>query len=345
MNSTTISVDIAKAVFEIAVSRHPGAVSERHRLPRPRFLEFFAQRQPATVLLEACSSAHHWARQLQSLGHRVLLLPPHAVRPYVTGNKTDRADAKGLLEAFRNEDVHSVPVKSLDQQGLSALHRLRSGWVATRTARINGLRGVLREFGFAIPLGPRNAITMAQEILQDAESGLPGVLRPSLSEALSEIRDLEQRIQTVERQLKLVAEQTPAVARLQTIPGIGLLTSTALVAFVGDVQRFPSSRHFASYLGLTPRETSSGLRRRLGGISKRGDCYLRQLLNHGARCLLFAAKRKKHSDPLRAWALKVELLRGHNKATTALANKLARIAWAVWKKNSEYQSHPIPQGE
>ena len=345
MNSTTISVDVAKAVFEIAISNHPGTVAQRHRLPRSRFLEFFAQRQPTTVLMEACSSTHHWARRLQSLGYRVLLLPPHAVRPYVTSNKTDRADAKGLLEAFRNRDIHPVPVKSLDQQSISSLHRLRSAWVATKTSRINCLRGLLREFGYAIPLGAHQAIATSQEILEDAETNLPGALRPSLAEALSEIRELGKKIQGVERQLKLLAKQTPAIARLQTIPGIGILTASALVAFVGDIQRFPSARHFSSYLGLTPRETSSGLRRRLGAISKRGDSYLRQLLNHGARSVLHYAKQKDDRDQLRTWALKIETLRGHNKAASALANKLARIAWAVWKKDLDYQGQPLLQGE
>lgn len=345
MNSTTISVDVAKSVFEIAVSHHPGVVAERHRLARPRFLEFFADRQRTTVLLEACSSSHHWARRLQSLGHRVLLLPPHEVRPYVTRNKTDRADAKGILEAFRNQDIQPVPVKSLDQQILASLHRLRSTWIATKTSRINTVRGLLRELGYVIPLGPHHAITMTQEILEDAESELPNALRPSLAETLLEIRALDQRIKDVERQLTSLAKHTPAVERLQTIPGIGVLTATALVAFVGDVQRFPSARHFASYLGLTPRETSSGLRRRLGSISKRGDTYLRMLLTHGARATLWHAKKSDRPDRLRTWALKIEKLRGHNKAASALANKLARIAWAVWKNDSTYEAIPVNQGE
>jgi transposase len=228
---------------------------------------------------------------------------------------------------------------------LAALHRLRSAWIATKTSRINTLRGVLRELGYVIPLGPHHAMAMTQEILEDAESELPGALRPSLAQALSEIHALDQRIKDVERQLASLAKQTPAVARLQTIPGIGVLTATALVAFVGDVQRFPTARHFASYLGLTPRETSSGLRRRLGAISKRGDTYLRMLLTHGARATLWHAKNTDHPDRLRTWALKLEQLRGHNKATSALANKLARIAWAVWKNDSKYGAIPVIQGE
>ena len=337
MKHTTISVDLAKSVFEIAVSEQPGRVSERRRLSRARFLRFFAERRPAVVLLEACGSAHHWGRQIQALGHQVLLLPPHATRPYVTRSKTDRADAKGLLEAHRNEAIHPVPVKSPEQQALTALHRLRSRWLATRTARLNTVRGLLREFGIAIPLGARNVVPRVRQLVDEIESTLPELLRPVLLEACTEIRQLEQRLVAVERQLKRAARQTPVVKQLLAIPGIGLISATALVGFVGDVQRFPSGRHFASYLGLTPREHSSGCVRRLGRISKYGDVYLRMLITHGARAVLWAAKRRKPTDRLRVWALKVEALRGHNKAAIALANKLARIIWAVWKNGQVYR--------
>jgi transposase len=336
MKHTTIAVDVAKSVFEIAVSDQPGRVSERHRLSRSAFLEFFAQRRPALVLLEACGSAHHWARQIKELGHEVLLIPPHTVRPYVTGNKTDRTDAKGLLEAHRNEQVHPVPVKSVNQQALSALHRLRSAWLAARTARINTIRGLLREFGIVIPLGSKRVVPLVQELLEDADSGLPDSVRPVLQEARTEILELERRMRLVEHQLRALARQLPVVHKLRTIPGVGLITATALIAFVGDVWRFPSGRHFASYLGLTPRERSSGLRRRLGAISKRGDVYLRMLLTHGARAVLWKAKSRTEPDRLRAWALQIERLRGHNKAAIALANKLARIVWAVWRRDVEF---------
>lgn len=337
MKHTTIAVDVAKSVFEIAVSEQPGRVAERHRLSRDRFLRFFVQRPPATVVLEACGSAHHWARQIEALGHRVLLLPPSRTRPYVTGNKTDRADATGLLEAQRNRKILPVPVKSVNQQALSALHRLRSAWLAARTARINTVRGLLREFGIAFPLGAKRVVPMLQELLEDAESGLPDVIRPALDETRAEILELERRMRSLEHQLRALARQLPVVHKLRSIPGVGLITATALLAFVGDVNRFPSARHFASYLGLTPRERSSGLRRRLGAISKRGDVYVRMLLTHGARAVLWKAKSRKTPDRLRAWALRLEQLRGHNKAAIALANKLARISWAVWRKDAEFK--------
>ena len=341
MENLTISVDLAKSVFEIAVSAHPGHVRERHRLARAQFLEFFAQQLPATVVLEACGSAHHWARKIESLGHHVALLPPHTVRPYVTRNKTDRCDAKGLLEAFRNQEIHHVPVKSLDQQTLCAFHRMRSGWLATRTARLNALRGILREFGVVIPVGAKNVLQHVKVLLEPSHAEVPAALKPLLVEASEDVAQLEERIASVDKRLEALSKVTPTVSRLRTTPGVGLLTATALVALVSDVRRFPSGRHFASYLGLTPREHSSGQTRRLGRISKRGDVYLRMLLTHGARSVPWAAKSRKKPDRLRAWALELERKIGHNKATLALANKLARITWAVWRNETEFQQvHP-----
>jgi len=339
MQDTTIAVDLAKSVFEVAVSQRPGKVAERHRLSRGQFSRFLAEQAPATVVMEACGTAHFWGREAGARGHRVVLLPPHAVRPYVLRNKTDGADAKGLLEALRNDDVRSVPVKSVDQHVLTALHRMRSAWMATRTARLNTLRGLLRELGFAIPVGARQVVPQVWGLVSDADSGLPDALRPVLAEAAREIRELEARVREVEHSLDARASASDVVVRLRTIPGVGLLTATALVAFVGDVQRFPSGRHFASYLGLTPRESSSGLRRRLGAISKRGDPYLRMLLIHGARSVLLHAKKATgERDRLRSWALDRERARGHNKAAVALANKLARVAWAVWRRERAFSA-------
>ena len=337
MKHTTIAVDLAKSVFEVAVSDQPGRVRERKRLSRTAFIRFMARQKPARVLLEACGSAHFWGRFLGSMDHRVILLPPHGVRPYIPRNKTDRADAKGLLEADRNEQLRPVPVKSIAQQSLTALHRLRGAWFAARTARINTVRGLLREFGITIPVGSRNVVPRMRELLSDEESALPVALHPILREACGEIIELDRRIKLVERQLRQLARETPVVGRLLTIPGIGLLTATAFVGFVGDVGRFPSGRHLSSYLGLTPRERSSGLVRRLGAISKRGNIYLRMLLTHGARAVLRAAKIGNNRDRLRLWGIRVEQRRGHNKAAIALANKMARIAWAVCRQEGGYR--------
>jgi transposase len=334
-NDTRIAVDVAKAVFELAISDRAGHVARRVRLPRAQFLPFIAQQTAATVVMEACGSAHYWAREIEKLGHRVVLLPPHHVRPYIRRNKTDRTDAKGILEASRNDDIRPVPVKSVNQQVLTSLHRLRSGWMLERTARLNALRGLLRELGVFIPVGSREVVPAAWALIEDADSNLPDALRPIFAEACREIREIEARVHLVERQLDSIAEQLPAVEHLQTIPGVGLLTSTAMVGFIGDIRRFPSGRHFASYLGLTPREYSSGLKRNLGRISKRGDGYLRTLLIHGARSVLVHA-RKQQPDRLREWANQLAKTHIQNKAAVAVANKLARIVWAVWKHEKPF---------
>lgn len=334
---TTIAVDLSKSVFELAVSRESGRVCERRRLSRNQMIPFFSRRPPATVLLEACGSSHHWARQIESLGHRVLLLPPHHTRRYLLRDKTDRADATALLEAHRNEQIAPVPIKTLHQQTLAALHRIRSGWLATRTARLNAVRAVLRELGIVIPQGSRNVLPGLTVSLSEPAGPVPDHLHAALLSAASEIRQLDERIRAVERQLESMAGGLPAVKNLRTVPGIGLLTSTALVAFVGDPARFRSGRRFASYLGLVPRERSSGLHRHLGAITKRGDAYLRTLLIHGARSALYAAKRSPLPDRLRRWAIAVQQRRGHNRAAVALANKLARIAWALWTRNTVFR--------
>jgi transposase len=304
MQTTQVAVDLAKSVFQVAVSHAPGRVDKQHRLSRQRFRTFFLHHPPTHVLMEACGSAHHWGRELQALGHQVSLLPPSHVARYRQGNKTDRADAKALLEAARNEDITPVPVKSLDQQAINALHRLRSGYLGTRTARINAVRGLLREFGIPVPLGARTFLAKADDL---------------------------------KSQLEHLAPLIPGVPFLMTVPGIGILSATALVASVGDVHRFPSGRSFAAYLGLTPRESSSGGSRRLGPISKRGNRYLRVLLIHGARAALLAAHRTQKPDTLQAWALHTAEARGHNIATVALANRMARIAWRVWRDQRPFQ--------
>lgn len=338
-NDTRIGVDVAKAVFEVAVSDRPGHVAGRARPTRGQFLAFMAQQPAAMVVMEACGSAHHWGRKLQALGHRVVLLPPHHVRPYIRRNKTDRTDAKGILEASRNEEIRPVPVKTVAQQVLTSLHRLRSGWMLERTARLNALRGLLRELGVFIPVGSREVVPTVWGLIEDADSELPNALRAIFAEACREIREIEARVKQVERQLEAVAEQLPAVEHLRTIPGIGLLIATALVAFIGDIRRFPSGRHLASYLGLTPREYSSGLKRNLGRISKRGDRYLRTLLIHGARSVLVHARRQQ-PDRLREWANNLAKTHVHNKAAVAVANKLTRIVWAVWSHERPFALIP-----
>jgi transposase len=335
--TTVVGVDLAKTVFEIAVSNTPGQVSDKQRLPRTKFLSFFKELPPATVVMEACGSAHYWGRVFEGFGHTVVLLPPHLVKPYITRSKTDRADAKGILEAYRKHQIHRVPIKTVEQQTLGAVHRLRSRWIKVRTAQVNTARGLLREFGFTIPVGIEHVVPEVRLLVEDADSKVPDALRPLLVAVCDQIELSGEQIHLAEQQLGELAEQAPLVKRLRTIPGIGLISGTALPAFVGTVDRFPTARHFACYLGLTPSERSSGTKRRLGGISKLGDIYLRTLLIHGARSVICHARKSKSNDRLRSWALRLVSRTRYNKAVTALANKLARVTWAVWKSERDYE--------
>lgn len=335
MAKMQIGVDLAKSVFELAVSHTPGHVQARRRLTRPALVPFFAQQPPAEVLLEACGSAHHWGRELQHLGHTVTLLHPRDVARYRDGNKTDRADAKALLEAARNTALSRVPVKSLEQQAVVALHRLRQGYLQTRTARINALRGHLREFGVVIPVGAHHVRPRVAAAL-DADA-VPVLLRPALQIVLDEIAALEAKAEALRTELTRLAAQMPDAQRLLTVPGVGVLTATALVAFVGDIHRFRSGRDFAAYLGLTPREFSTGTMRRLGAITKQGNGYVRTLLIHGARSALRAGAVTQHPDDLRTWARALAARKGHNVAAVALANKLARVCWRVWRDGRPFE--------
>lgn len=339
MDRKTIAVDLAKDVFELALADGRGKVLERRRLNRAQFTAFMANTEPAEVVMEACGTAHYWGRTLQDFGHAVRLLPAQYVRPYRRRNKTDRADAEALLEAARCDGIVPVAVKTPAQQQIQQLHRVREQWKATRVARINGLRGALREFGIDLPVGARAALQRAPAAVET----LPAKLRAALGAVLAEIAQLELRIQATERALAELAEELRPVQLLRTISGIGLLNSTALVAAAGSPEHFKSGRHFAAWLGLTPREASSGHRRHLGRISKQGDAYLRTLLIHGARSVLARAQRLAAQGtaalpPLLRWALALAARVGNNKATVALANKLARTCWAVWKYDRPYNA-------
>ena len=334
MSTLTIAVDLAKNVFEIAISPRPGVIHERKRLTRPQFEQFWAARASCLVVMEACSTSYFWARWLRARGFDAELLPPHYVRAYRRRNKTDRADCEAILEAHRCAGIHPVAIKSEDQQALIALHRVRSQWLETRTARINSMRALLREFGIITPAGSKRFMNDLHRLLADKQELLPQQVHRTLFALWEEVRELEQRIQEVDDELSAFAQQEPVVGTLLKIPGVGTLTATALFATVTDIHSFKSGRHLASWLGLTPREHSSGSRRRLGRMSKQGDAYVRMLLIHGARSALNAARRAAQADrpltQLQLWALERAKNAHSNKATVALANKLVRIAWAVW---------------
>lgn len=338
MNSTVIAVDLAKDVIEVAIATHSGKILERLRLNRKQFHQLLLRREPATLVFEACGTAHHWGRVATEYGHTVRILPAQYVAPYRQRNKTDKADTGALIEANRRDGMTPVPIRSVEQQQILQIHSLREQWKKTRVQRINGLRGCLREIGFFIPLGARSVEPRVRAIL--SEEDIPVPLAHLYNELLTEIAELEANIKQAESSLKALTQHDQRVHLLQQVPGIGIMTSTALVASVGNPHRFSNGRKLASWLGLTPSERSSGNRRRLGKISKRGDCYLRMLLTHGARSVLARAKQLKrageHLTALQQWATQLEQRVGHNKATCAIANKLTRICWAVWTTESSF---------
>lgn len=333
MHATTVAIDLAKDVFELAFADPVGRILERKRLTRKAFARVMENRPPVTVVMEACGSAHYWGRRFQAQGHTVRLLPARDVRPYVRRNKTDRADAAGLVEAARCEQIAEVPVKTPRQQGMQALHRIREQLKSQRTATINLVRGLLREYGVVIPDGATKVPAAVRDALEEADNQMPMALRATLAEQLDRIAMLQSDMGAIQKRLAQEAEHDVAVQRYLDVPGVGLLTATALRAGAGDLTRFNSGRHLAAWIGLVPREHSSGHQRRLGRITKRGDAYLRTLLIHGGRAVLRAALMQQRAgralDPLQAWALELAQRQGHNKAAVALANKLARRLWAL----------------
>lgn len=343
MQITTVGVDLAKNCFQLAEADSQFRISRRARMTRTRFVQWMCQLPPCQIIMEACGTAHHWARVLVSFGHGVRLLPAQHVKAYVRRSKTDAADAAALIEASRCEDIKPVAIKSVEQQVLQQLHRLRTQWLDARKARICSLRGMLREFGIDIPVGATRGLAAIRGELKIADNGLPDALRPYIGEVLREIDELALKAKGVERSLRTLTEQDATVKRLEQIPGVGLIVSTAMRAAIADIHRFPTGRHLACWLGITAKEHSSGERRRLGRISKQGDVYLRTQLIHGARSALVSAKRSANRglelDRLRRWAIETEKRVGHNKATVALANKLSRIIWATWKYDRDFSGN------
>lgn len=343
MSTVTIAVDLAKHVFELAVANGAGTVLDRKRLSRSQFERFWASQPACRVIMEACASSHYWGRRLRRQGFDVALLPPIYVKPYRRRNKTDRADCEALLEADRCAGIHPVTIKSEDQQALIALHRVRAQWMSTRTARINAVRALFHEFGVSSAKGPARLLNSFHELLEAEREKLPERVCLTAVVLWEEIREIESRIDELEAQLEQIAQSEPTIKQLMQVPGIGILTATALYASVADIHTFSSGRQLACWLGLTPREYSSGNRRRTGGISKQGDGYIRMLLIHGARSALFGAQRAQAAGkPLtqfQVWALERASEMHHNKAAVAVANKLARVVWAVWHHERKFEGN------
>jgi len=338
MQLTPVGVDLAKHVFQLSIANRNNKVIDRKRLNRKQFTRWLSQASPRVIVMEACGSCYHWARVAKSFGHRVRLLHAAHVRPYVRGNKTDATDADALLRAHQDPSLRTVPLKSKEQQALQLLHRLREQYKQQRTAHLNLAYAVLAEFGIAIS-SHRRLKQHASEVTAE----LPPLLRSAFSDVLEDIDHLGMRITGIDKALFTYAKTDDTCQRLQSISGVGATIATAAVARVGDIHQFKRARSFAAWLGVTTREKSSGNTRRMGRITKRGDNYLRMLLIHGARSALLAAGRthsaEKPLTALQLWALRKQQELGHNKATVALANKMARILWAVWTRNTEFNGN------
>ena len=337
-----VGIDLAKKVFHVTVVDAEGAVVERKRLRRPGLQSYLAcLPRGCTVAMEACGGAHHWGRLAARYGHRVSMMCPQFVVPYVKSNKNDVNDADAIAEASARPSMRFVGVKSVAQEHIQQLHRARQMAVRNRTAQINQLHGFLLEYGIAAPKGAAALLRRLSEVLEDAENELPMDGRALFGELGDEIRRLNERVGMFEAQLRATAQRTPACQRLMSIPGIGMLTATALIASVGDAAEFRNGRQLAAWLGIVPRQCSTGGRSRLLGISKRGDRYLRFLFIQGARSALRTAARR--SDRRSRWAVEVERRRGTNIAAVALANKNARTAWAVLAREASFDANYPPK--
>jgi transposase len=343
MNVTTVGLDIAKRVFYAhGVDRNGKTVMQR-KLTRGKVLEFFAKLSPCLVGIEATGSAHYWARELMKFGHTVKLMPAQYVKAYVKRDKNDPNDAAGICEAVSRPSMRFVAVNTVEQQDVQMLHAIRQRMMQQRTAALNQIRGLLAEYGVVFKQGANNLRRGIAELLSREAHGLSGVAVELIQDVQYQLADLDERLAAYDARVKRVCQNDPRCRDIEALPGIGPLTATAVVAKVGDGRQFKRARQMSSCLGLTAREHSSGGKQRQYGISKRGDTYTRTLLIHGARSVLRHAAKKADPDPLLRWALGVQERRGANIAAVALANKLARIAWAVLAHGRHYDPHWVVQ--
>ena len=335
MNVARAGLDLAKSVFQVHGVDIAGQAVVRRRLARSQLLEFFGRLPACMIGMEACSSAHHWARELTRLGHEVKLIPPQYVKPYVKRNKSDAADAEAICEAVGRPNMRFVPIKTVEQQAVLALHRVRSLVVRQRTATINAIRGLLGEFGLVAAKGPARLDELRRRLAKSAPEQIPPAARLAIEALFAHVDDLRARAEAIETEILAWHQENEASRRLAAIPGVGPLTASALVAAVGECRQFRSGRHFAAWLGLTPRMTSSGDHQRIGHISKGGDRYLRTLLIHGARAVV-GANNRPNLRP-RPWLTPLLARRPIPVAATALAHKTARIIWAMLSRREAYR--------
>lgn len=337
MNLIRVGVDLAKQVFQVHGVDRGERTAWRRRLRREDWIKVLSERtEPGCEIgMEACGGAHHWARELQKLGYRVRLIAPQFVKPYVKSNKNDAADAEAICEAMARPGMRFVPVKTVDQQDIQAMHRVRSSLVEQRSAKSNQIRGLVAEYGL---VAPRELLHLRRALprwLDDEGNGLTARFRWLLRGLQEELMGLDERIGELDGEIERIAQSEPAAKRLMQLRGVGPIIATAMIATVGDARQFKNGRQMSASIGLTPKQHSSGGKDRLLGISKRGDAYLRSLLIHGARAVIRTARAK--DDPLSRWVIRLADRSHPNVAAAALANKTTRIAWAMLSRETDYQ--------
>jgi transposase len=335
MKVTTIGLDIAKQVFQVHGADKAGRMVLRRKLRRSEVARFFSEQPPCLVGIEASGSAHYWARVLGGLGHTVRLMAPQFVKPYVKSNKNDANDAEAICEAVTRPSMRFVPQKSVEQQDLQSLHRVRSRLVSCRTQLVNQIRGLLAEYGIVLPQHPGQVRRGLPTVLEDAENQLTGFGRELFQSLYEELVQLDEKIGDADDRIQIAFQRTPDCQRLAAVEGVGPLIATAIVAAISNGRAFENGRQFSAWLGLVPRQNSSGGKSRLLGISKRGDTYLRTLLIHGARSVVYRAKTK--TDKRSLWINDKQQRLGTSKACVAVANKNARIIWSLIAREQEYR--------
>jgi transposase len=331
---STVAIDLAKKVFHLVGADTSGKILWRKRLTRNALMPFLAQLPPLLIGIEACGGSHYWARRFRKHGHDVKLLAPQFVKPFVKSNKNDMRDAEAIAEAVTRPTMRFVPIKEVDQQDIRALHRVRERLIGARTALINEVHGLMLEYGIVMPKGVAKFRQAVVEKLEADKDKLTALSQELFWKLVQEFVDLEKHIAYYQEKLDTLATTHPECQRLMTIPGIGAITATALVAAVSDVGVFKNGRQFAAWLGLVPKQHSTGGQTRLFGISKRGDSYVRKLLIHGARATLRWVKLK--TDGRSQWIRGMLERRGWNRTAVAVANKNARIVWALLSRGGVY---------
>lgn len=335
-NVTLLGIDLAKNIFQLHGTDAQGHALLKKRLSRTKLADFIARQSKCTIVMEACGGANYWARKFQSFGHEVKLISPQFVKPFVKTNKNDRNDALAITEAASRPSMRFVGVKSVAQQDIQNLHRIRSRLVAQRTALGNQVRGLLNEYGICFPKTISAVRKNLPDVIEDATNELTMLTRDVLSDIYDELQLLDTNIDKYDKRLNSVIKEDERCQRLMTIPGVGEVSATAIVASVGDAKQFKHSRQLSAWLGLVPRQHSSGGKEKLLGISKRGDNYIRQLLIHGARCILRYVDSKTDAFS-QHWSVKKKIL-GANKAAVALANRQARVIWALLTREENYKA-------